>query len=279
MSKMTVDAMIPLFHRIERVRREVRDVFTLEMTPVDGSDPLPFAPGQFNMLYAFGIGEVPISISGDPSQPERLVHTIRSVGAVTAALCRMKRGELVGVRGPFGTHWPLEAADGKDVVIIAGGLGLVPLRPAMYALLARRKSYGNIALLYGTRTPEEVLYHKDLSRWGKRADVLLEITVDAAGPDWRGHVGLVTKFISSLRFHPQRSVALVCGPEIMMRFSLWELLKRGLAHEDIFLSMERNMKCGVGLCGHCQFGPFFVCKDGPVFAYQKMSGWFEKKEV
>ena len=276
---MTVDAMIPLFHRIERVRREVRDVFTLEMTPVDGSDPLPFAPGQFNMLYAFGIGEVPISISGDPSQPKRLVHTIRSVGAVTAALCRMKRGELVGVRGPFGTHWPLEAADGKDVVIIAGGLGLVPLRPAMYALLARRKSYGNIALLYGTRTPEEVLYHKDLIRWGKRPDVQLEITVDAAGPDWRGHVGLVTKFISSLRFHPQRSVALVCGPEIMMRFSLWELLKRGLAPEDIFLSMERNMKCGVGLCGHCQFGPFFVCKDGPVFAYQKMKDWFEKKEV
>lgn len=276
---MTVDAMIPLFHRIERVRREVRDVFTLEMTPVDGSAPLPFAPGQFNMLYAFGIGEVPISISGDPSQPGRLVHTIRSVGAVTAALCRMKRGDLVGVRGPFGTHWPLEAADGKDVVIIAGGLGLVPLRPAMYALLARRKSYGNIALLYGTRTPEEVLYHKDLSRWGKRADVQLEITVDAAGPDWRGHVGLVTKFISSLRFHPQRTVALVCGPEIMMRFSLWELLKRGLAPEDIFLSMERNMKCGVGLCGHCQFGPFFVCKDGPVFAYQKMKDWFEKKEV
>ena len=276
---MTVDAMIPLFHRIERVRREVRDVFTLEMTPVDGSDPLPFAPGQFNMLYAFGIGEVPISISGDPSQPERLVHTIRSVGAVTAALCRMKRGELVGVRGPFGTHWPLEAADGKDVVIIAGGLGLVPLRPAMYALLARRKSYGNIALLYGTRTPEEVLYHKDLSRWGKRPDVQLEITVDAAGPGWRGHVGLVTRFISTLRFHPQRSVALVCGPEIMMRFSLWELLKRGLAPEDIFLSMERNMKCGVGLCGHCQFGPFFVCKDGPVFAYQKMKDWFEKKEV
>ena len=276
---MTVDAMIPLFHRIERVRREVRDVFTLEMTPVDGSGPLPFAPGQFNMLYAFGIGEVPISISGDPSQPERLVHTIRSVGAVTAALCRMRRGELVGVRGPFGTHWPLEAADGKDVVIIAGGLGLVPLRPAMYALLARRKSYGNIALLYGTRTPEEVLYHKDLIRWGKRPDVQLEITVDAAGPGWRGHVGLVTRFISTLRFHPQRSVALVCGPEIMMRFSLWELLKRGLAPEDIFLSMERNMKCGVGLCGHCQFGPFFVCKDGPVFAYQKMKDWFEKKEV
>ena len=276
---MTVDAMIPLFHRIERVRREVRDVFTLEMTPVDGPGPMPFAPGQFNMLYAFGIGEVPISISGNPSQPKRLVHTIRSVGAVTAALCRMKRGELVGVRGPFGTHWPLEAADGKDVVIIAGGLGLVPLRPAMYALLARRKSYGNIALLYGTRTPEEVLYHKDLIRWGKRPDVQLEITVDAAGPGWPGHVGLVTKFISSLRFHPQRSVALVCGPEIMMRFSLWELLKRGLAPEDIFLSMERNMKCGVGLCGHCQFGPFFVCKDGPVFAYQKMKDWFEKKEV
>ena len=276
---MTVDAMIPRFHRIERVRREVRDVFTLEMTPVDGPDPLPFAPGQFNMLYAFGIGEVPISISGDPSQPGRLVHTIRSVGAVTTALGRMKRGDMVGVRGPFGTHWPLEAAEGKDVVFVAGGLGLVPLRPALYALLARSKSYGNIALLYGTRTPQDVLYDRDLALWQKRPDFQLEVTVDAAGPDWRGHAGLVTKFIPRLRFDPRHSVALVCGPEIMMRFTLWELLQRGLGPENIFLSMERNMKCGVGLCGHCQFGPFFVCKDGPVFPFERIKDWFEKQEV
>jgi NAD(P)H-flavin reductase len=277
--EVTAGAMNPIFHRIERVRREVRDVFTLEMTPADGSMPLPFAPGQFNMLYAFGIGEVPISISGDLLRPERLVHTIRSVGAVTQALCRMKRGDLVGVRGPFGTHWPLEAAEGKDVVIIAGGLGLVPLCPAIHALLARRKYYGSIALLYGTRTPEDLLYARDLARWEKRTDVKLEITVDAAGPGWHGHVGLVTKFIPRLRFDPRRSVAMVCGPEIMMRFTLWELLKCGLAPEDIFLSMERNMKCGVGLCGHCQFGPFFVCKDGPVFPFEKIKDWFERREV
>jgi NAD(P)H-flavin reductase len=276
---MTAGAMIPIFHRIERVRREVPDVFTLEMAPADGSGPLHFAPGQFNMLYSFGIGEVPISISGDPVRPERLVHTIRSVGAVTKALCRMKRGDMVGVRGPFGTHWPVAEAEGKDVVLVAGGLGLVPLRPALYALLARRKFYGSIALLYGTRTPQDVLYARDLARWQKRLDLQLEVTVDAAGPDWRGHVGLVTKFIPRLRFDPRRSVAMVCGPEIMMRFTLWELLKRGLGPENIFLSMERNMKCGVGLCGHCQFGPFFVCKDGPVFPFERIKDWFEKREV
>jgi NAD(P)H-flavin reductase len=207
------------------------------------------------------------------------VHTIRSVGAVTTMLCRMKRRDLVGVRGPFGTHWPVEEAEGKDVVLVAGGLGLVPLRPALYALLAKRQSYGSIALLYGSRTPQDVLYARDLARWQKRLDLQLEVTVDAAGPDWRGHVGLVTKLISRLRFDPQRSVAMVCGPEIMMRFTLWELMKCGLEPAHIFLSMERNMKCGVGLCGHCQFGPFFVCKDGPVFPYERIKDWFEKREI
>jgi NAD(P)H-flavin reductase len=276
---MTAGAMNPIFYRIDRVRSELRDVFTLEMAPADGSGPLPFAPGQFNMLYAFGVGEVPISISGDPSRPERLVHTIRSVGAVTKALGRMKRGDLVGVRGPFGTQWPVAEAEGQDVVLVAGGLGLVPLRPALYALLAQRKSYGSIALLYGSRTPQDVLYARDLARWQKRPDFQLEITVDAAGADWRGHVGLVTRFIPRLRFDPRRSVALVCGPEIMMRFTVWELLQRGLEPANTYLSMERNMKCGVGLCGHCQFGPFLVCKDGPVFPFERIQGWFEKREV
>jgi NAD(P)H-flavin reductase len=243
---MTAGAMNPIFHRIERARRELRDVFTLEMAPADGSGPPAFAPGQFNMLYAFGIGEVPISISGDHSRPEKLVHTIRSVGAVTKALCRMQRGDMVGVRGPFGTHWPVAEAEGKDVVLVAGGLGLVPLRPALYALFARRKSYGNIALLYGTRTPQEVLYDRDLARWQKRPDFQLEVTVDAAGPDWHGHVGLVTKFIPRLRFDPRCSVAMVCGPEIMMRFTLWEPC--GVVESvNIFRSMERNMKCGGSL--------------------------------
>lgn len=271
--------MIPDFHRVERVRREVGEVFTLEISPADGCGPFRFAPGQFNMLYAFGGGEVPISISGDPARPEELVHTIRSVGAVTRALCRLKRGEMVGVRGPFGTRWPVEEASGKDVVLIAGGLGLVPLRPALYAILARRKSYGEIGLAYGARTPLDLIYGRELARWGKRPDLQLEITVDVAGPDWRGHVGLVTGLISHLRFNPRNAVALVCGPEIMMRFTVWELLQQGLKPQDIFLSMERNMKCGEGLCGHCQFGPFFVCKDGPVFSFERIRDWFDMREV
>jgi NAD(P)H-flavin reductase len=277
--ELTAAAMNPIFYRIERVRREVRDVLTLELAPADGSAPPLFAPGQFNMLYSFGVGEVPISISGDPSRPEKLVHTIRSVGAVTKALSRMKRGDLVGVRGPFGTHWPVAEVEGKDVVLVAGGLGLVPLRPALFALFARRESYGSMALLYGSRTPQDVLYARDLARWQKRSDFQLEITVDAAGADWHGHVGLVTRFIPRLRFDPRRSVAMVCGPEIMMRFTLWELLQCGLEPANIFLSMERNMKCGVGLCGHCQFGPFFVCKDGPVFPFESIKDRFEKREV
>jgi NAD(P)H-flavin reductase len=271
--------MVPGFHRIERARREIDDVFTLEMSPADGCGSFCFTPGQFNMLYAFGAGEVPISISGNPARPEKLVHTIRSKGAVTRALCRLKRGEMVGVRGPFGTHWPVEEASGKDMVLIAGGLGLVPLRPALYALLARRKSYGAIGVVYGARTPRDQLYRKELTRWQQRPDLQLEITVDAAGPDWRGHVGVVTSLIPRLRFDPRNTVAMVCGPEIMMRFTVWELLQRGLKPQDIFLSLERNMKCGEGLCGHCQFGPFFVCKDGPVFSFDRIRDWFDRREV
>jgi NAD(P)H-flavin reductase len=271
--------MIPGFHRVERARREVGDVFTLEMSPAEGRGSFRFAPGQFNMLYVFGTGEVPISISGDPARPDKLVHTIRSVGAVTKALCRLKRGEMVGVRGPFGTHWPVEEASGKDVVLVAGGLGLVPLRPALYALLARRIAYGGIGVVYGARAPRDLLYGQELAGWQKRSDLQVEITVDAAGPDWRGHVGLVTSLISRLHFDPRNAVAMVCGPEIMMRFTVWELLQQGLKPRDIFLSMERNMKCGEGLCGHCQFGPFFVCKDGPVFSFERIRDWFDRREV
>jgi NAD(P)H-flavin reductase len=272
-------AMVPLWYQVQRVQRETHDVATLEMVPADGSAPLVFAPGQFNMLYVFGVGEVPISISGDPARPGKLVHTIRSVGAVTRALCRLKRGDSLGMRGPFGTSWPVERGLQKDVVLIAGGLGMVPLRPALYALLARRSAYRNIALLYGARTPQEVVYQREINRWQQRPDLQVEVTVDAAGPDWRGHVGLVTKLIARLRFDPRETLALVCGPEIMMRFTVWELMHQGVAAESMFLSLERNMKCGVGLCGHCQYGPFFVCKDGPVMSFQRLRDWFEKREI
>ena len=271
--------LVPVLYRVERVKKEVRDVFTLEMVPGDGSAMPRFSPGQFSMLYAFGTGEVPISISGDPARPEKLVHTVRAVGPVTRALCRLEPGDTAGVRGPFGNCWPVEKAAGRDVVLVTGGLGLVALRAAIYHLLARRQSYGDIALLYGARTPRDVLFGRELARWQGQQYLQVELTVDTAGPDWTGHVGLVTKLIPRLRIDPRRAVAMVCGPEIMMRFTMWELMRQGLEPQNIYLSMERNMKCGVGLCGHCQFGPFFVCKEGPVFSFETIKDWLERREV
>ncbi len=266
----------PVWARVTRVRRETADTWTLTLDP---GGAFVFAPGQFNMLYAFGVGEVPISISGDPSASDTLTHTIRAVGPVTRALCRMKPGDLVGVRGPFGTAWPVDQGKGLDVVIVAGGIGLAPLRPALYALLRQREEYGKIVLLYGARSPQDLLYRRELERWRGRFDLVVEVTVDHADPSWRGHVGVVTRLIPEVSFDPWNTLALVCGPEVMMRFTVQALLDRRVPAENIYLSMERNMQCGVGLCGHCQFGPYFVCKHGPVFSYPQVSPFFGKREV
>ncbi len=270
--------MVPRPWRVVRVRRETHDTKTLELEP---TEPLsfPFQPGQFNMLYVFGIGEVPISISGDPQEPHRLVHTVRAVGAVTRALCSLKRGDVVGVRGPFGSAWPVEEAEGHDVVIVAGGIGLAPLRPALHHVLANRGKYGNVVLLYGARTPRDLLYRKELERWRGRFDLQVEVTVDSAGEGWYGHVGVVTTLIPRADFDPAETVAWVCGPEIMMRFTVQALRERGVSPEDVYISMERNMKCAVGFCGHCQFGPEFVCKDGPVFRFAEIERFFRVREV
>jgi NAD(P)H-flavin reductase len=231
------------------------------------------------MLYSFGIGEVPISISGDPSKPKRLVHTIRSVGAVSKALCGLRMGDVVAVRGPYGTHWPVENAVGHDVVIVAGGVGLPPLRPAIYHILANRGNYGRIVLLYGARTPRDMVYTAELKHWRARFDIEVEATVDTATPDWQGHVGVVTTLIPRAGFDPVKTKAYVCGPEIMTRFTILELQKRGVATENMFISLERNMKCGIGLCGHCQLGSVFVCKDGPVFPLDEVKQFFAKREI
>ena len=273
------DPMIPSRFRLRRVRRETYDTFTLELEPANGADGFSFAPGQFNMLYVFGVGEVPVSISGDPTNPQTLVHTVRSVGAVTQAICRLKRAGMLGVRGPFGDHWPVEEAVGSDVVIVAGGIGLAPLRPALYYLLSNREKYGRIVVLYGARTPEDLLYKPELEKWRGHFDLEVEVTVDTAPARWRGNVGVVTTLIPRARFDPLHTVAMVCGPEVMMRFTLRELDVRGVGAENIFISMERNMKCAVGLCGHCQFGPAFVCKDGPVFRYDQIQAFFAKREI
>jgi len=257
--------MAPVPFRVTRRRRELRDTWTLELEPVAG-DRLSPAPGQFTMLYVFGIGEVPISVSGD-ANGDTLVHTVRAVGAVTQAICATRPGALLGVRGPFGNSWPVDAAAGSDVVVVAGGIGLAPLRPALYELLRRRGEYGEVTLLYGSRTPADLLYSKELQRLRSRFDLQVDVTVDSAEGGWRGKVGVVPKLVAAARFDPESTVALVCGPEIMMHFTARALLERGVAAERIYVSMERNMQCGLGHCGHCQLGPTLICRDGPVYAY------------
>ncbi len=273
------DPMVPRAYRVQRMRREIAETFTLELEPSGSGEVPPFAPGQFNMLYVLGVGEIPISISGDPARRSPLVHTTRAVGVVSKAMQGLRAGDTIGVRGPFGSHWPVEQAEGKDLVIVAGGIGLAPLRPAMYQAIAHRERFGKVALLYGARTPAELLYRGQLERWRSHFDLDVFITVDRATASWRGSVGVVTRLIPRASFDPQNTIALVCGPEIMMRFTVAELVKRGVAHDAIFLSMERNMKCAVGMCGHCQYGPFFVCKDGPVFPYSAVEGLMTKWEV
>jgi NAD(P)H-flavin reductase len=273
------DHMVPKPFVIEKYVREADDTFTVHLEPLDPLDKLTFKPGQFNMVYVFGVGEVPMSISGDPARSDSLVHTTREVGTVTRAMHNMKVGQTVGIRGPYGTTWPLKEAEGHDIVLVAGGIGLAPLRPVLYHILANRESYGRVAMLYGTRTPDDILYAKELARWRAQFDLDVLITVDRATDEWRGSVGVVTNLISRAPFDPAETIAMVCGPEIMMRFSVQELQVRGVPSTDIYVSMERNMKCGIGKCGHCQLRGEFVCKDGPVYSYDRIEPLFMEREL
>jgi len=258
-----VGPMTPRPFRVVERHRETRDTWTLELEPVAG-EQLEALPGQFTMLYAFGVGEAPISISGRSGG--RLVHTVRAVGAVSEAICAARPGTVLGVRGPFGNAWPLEEIAGDDLVIVAGGIGLAPLRGAVYGAIDRRDSLGEVAVLYGSRTPRDLLFVRELDRW-RQAGLEVEVTVDAAGPDWRGKVGVVGKLVASARFDPDAATCLLCGPEVMMRYTALALLERGVAAARIFVSMERNMRCALGHCGHCQLGPTMICRDGPVYPY------------
>jgi NAD(P)H-flavin reductase len=277
MSSSGFDPMLPRPCRVEGVVRETPDTFTFALES-EAEEPR-FAPGQFSMLYVFGVGELPISISGDAEEPHRLVYTVRSVGPATQALVSRRAGDSLGVRGPFGTAWPLAEARGKDVLVIAGGIGLAPLRPAIYRILRRRDEYARLILLYGARSPRALLYRRELSSWSHSPNSQVLTTVDYGGVNWRGRVGAVTTLFRYLRLQPDRTVVLICGPEIMMRYVITELTDRGIAPGDIYLSMERNMKCAVGFCGHCQYGPHFICKDGPIFSYQRLRSLLEKHEL
>lgn len=275
----SADVMTPTWFRTRRARRETADTFSLDLEADGGDTQLEFQPGQFNMLYVFGVGEVPISISGDPARTDLLVHTTRAVGVVTKAMARLHRGDRIGVRGPFGSAWPMAEAIGKDVVIVTGGIGLAPLRPAIYHLLNRRDEFGRIVILYGARTPDDMLFRDEIRTWRARLDVDLDVSVDRGDGRWRGNVGVVTTLIPRANFDSDNTVALICGPEVMMRFTVQALQQRGLNNSQIYVSMERNMKCAVGFCGHCQFGGSFVCKDGPVYRFDRIEPIFGIREM
>jgi NAD(P)H-flavin reductase len=276
----TLEPFLPIPYQVAGRRRETGDTVTLRLRPPEGRPPA-FQPGQFNMLYLFGIGEVPISISGVHPRSGDLEHTVRAVGAVTRALARLRKGDAVGVRGPFGRGWPLEEAKGHDILILAGGIGLAPLRPALQHILAHRSAYGRVALLYGARTPADLLYPAEVEHWRGRLDLQVFVTVDRGDEDWRGHIGVVTTLLPMAErlMDLRRAFVLTCGPEIMMRVAARELEARGVSPERIFLSLERNMKCAVGFCGHCQFGPVFICRDGPVFPLHRIRPLLEVREL
>lgn len=274
------DPMVPRRYRVMRAWSELAGVTSLELAPI-AEAAVAFQPGQFNMLYAFGIGEVAISISGSSADPGRMIHTVRSVGAVSAALTRLRQGDMLGVRGPFGSAWPVARETGRHIVFVAGGLGLAPLRPAILHVLENRRDYAGLTLVYGARSPDELLYADEIKTWKSRFDTEVEITVDHAAPGWTGRVGVVTTVLDRALagIDPAMVSAFVCGPEIMMRFTVMSLAHAGVPQDRVWISMERNMKCAIGFCGHCQFGPDFVCRDGPVFRHDHVARLISRKEI
>lgn len=269
-----MDNWLPTPYRIAAKRRETLDSFTIELEPVEGKAP-SFLPGQFNMLYAFGAGEVPISFSSC----QRVEHTLRVVGSVTNVLSRYKVGQQIGVRGPFGRPWPLAKVKGKNLLLVAGGIGLAPIRPVMQQILLRREDYQTVTLLYGARNPSERLFVKELLEWKERLEGHVYVSVDVGDAAWTGNVGVVSSLFSKIPFSLKGAAAFLCGPEMMMRITARQLLQRGGSSEEIYLSMERNMKCAIGHCGRCQLAPHFICKEGPIFSYAEMEAYLGVKAL
>lgn len=265
----------PLWAEILEITSEAEGVSTYWLQFKDKAvrESYRFLPGQFNMVYLPGYGEAAISISSHPDKPELIGHTIRFVGNVTRAISRLGKGDALGLRGPFGTPWPIADYVGNDVVIAAGGIGLAPLRPAIYHILDHRADYGKVTIIYGARSPADLLYPSEHEAWREK-DVEVLVTVDRGDETWKGQVGVVPMLFYRVRVQPEKSLILTCGPEIMMRFVVFEGLARRVPQEHIFVSLERNMKCGQGFCGHCQVGPYFICKEGPVFHFDQLASFF-----
>jgi len=240
--------------------------FSLQFTDAQKRLEYSFQPGQFNMLSIFGVGEAPISISSSNGSRENFTHTIRHVGSLTRMFARLKEGDLLGVRGPYGNGWPLKQAHGKNLLIVAGGIGLAPLRPAIYNILEQPALFGKVELLYGSKNPGEMLFRHEYRQWAEQISMLL--TVDnASGFDWNHNTGLVTALFDKMQSVPENTLVLSCGPEIMMKHVVRGLLARGFHSGQLYVSLERKMFCGVKKCGRCQVGSKFVCHDGPVFSY------------
>ena len=266
------DPYLPLEAEVVDRRPESDTIFTLRLRLTDPTAhrTYGFHPGQFNMVYLPGAGEVPISIVSDPHHEHLLDHTIRVVGRVTRALSRLTPGDRLGIRGPFGRGWPLDAARGQDVLILTGGLGCAPVVAVINYILRRRAEFGQLTIIQGVKHSADLIWRERYRQWAELPDVRVLLAADQASPHWPWHVGLVTELLDQAPFDGQRTLAMLGGPEIMMRNAARSLTERGLAETDIFLSMERNMQCAVGHCGHCQFGAAFVCRDGPVFRYDRV---------
>ncbi|MHC9063372.1 FAD/NAD(P)-binding protein [Nitrospira sp. CMX1] len=265
---------------IEKIR-EADDIHTyrLRLNDEETRRNFRFTAGQFNMVYLFGVGEVAISIVSDPEEPERLDHTIRSVGRVTSAIAQRQVGEVLGIRGPFGKGWPLEEARGHDVVIVTGGLGCAPVVGAIDYMFRRRRHYGSVKIIHGVKTSRDLLFHERFEAWGKQSDTEVLLASNQRDEAWRYHVGVVTDLFECVTLDPAKTMVLMCGPEIMMRLGVPILMRRGIRATAIHVSLERHMECGIGLCGHCQMGPYFLCKDGPVMRYDRIEPWLGRVGV
>lgn len=271
--------MIPKWAEIIKIEDEAPQVktFWLKFVDQEVQETYTFRAGQFNKLTVPGYGEAAISISSDVTEPELVGHTIRMAGNVTNAINRVQVGGVIGVRGPFGSHWPIETMKGKNVYIAAGGIGLPPLRPVIYHIMKNREDFGEVVLLYGARTPKDLQFQDEYETW-REAGIQVMITVDQADEHWTGQVGVVPMLFYRLRMDPENSIALTCGPEIMIHFVVYEAIARRIPKDQIFVSLEKNMACGFGSCGHCQLGPYFVCKDGPVFSYEQVGPYLEVED-
>jgi len=275
------DKSLPFEATIKWIKKETRDTasYAVKINDREMQKIYSFKPGQFNMLYFPGVGEAAISISSGPSDHD-LIHTVRVAGDVTTTLSKLNSGDVIGLRGPFGKGWPMEETETRDLMIIAGGAGIAPLRSVIRHIFTSRKGCTNrVIIFYGAKTPKDIIFRDEFPHYRDLFQVFL--TVDKADPEeyWRGHIGLVTSFMGKVSYDSLNITAFVCGPEIMMRSATRELLSKGVPREKIFLSMERNMNCGMGICGHCFFGPKFVCKDGPVFRFTDVEEFLEIKEV